>query len=96
MGAGKEAMSKKLQHIHKYQKVRWGKLQTIVWRCMITGCPHYKHEEFMLGIKSICHKCGRPFIMTKEKLRRDRPKCDACQHNQDPAISKLDDLLQGI
>lgn len=83
-------------HIHKYQKFKWGKNETIIWRCMVPGCPHYVSNEMILGRKSLCHKCGDVFVMTQDKMRRKKPKCDKCQHKRDPVMSNLDALLENL
>lgn len=98
---------KKSSHIHKYMKVEWGKNKTLVWRCMIPGCPHYVHEEMARNRHSLCWECGGPFVMTLEKMLRRKPKCDNCQGNvpaetprSAPKVksiaSKLDALLGDI
>ena len=66
-------------HIHMYEKVKWGANKTVVWKCCLVECRHYLHVEFILGKKSLCFKCGQPFLMTYTKLLRNRPKCDDCQ-----------------
>lgn len=90
-------MAKKFSHIHKYMKVEWGKNKTVVFRCMIPGCTHYVHEEMVRNRRSLCWKCGNPFVMTLEKLLRKKPKCDDCQGGTakvTPILGKLDALLE--
>jgi hypothetical protein len=89
-------MTRIVRHIHKYQKVKWGKKKTIIWRCVLEGCPHYLHNEVIEKRKSLCHKCNRPFIMTKDKMRRVQPRCDMCQHGKDPIYAKLDELIGNL
>lgn len=91
------AQPKRQDHkVHKYKRVEWGKNKTIVFRCMLPGCSHYVHEEFVRGRMSLCWKCGNPFVMNPDKERRVKPKCDACQHGRDPIMSRLDGILDGL
>jgi protein-arginine kinase activator protein McsA len=93
-------MAKKHTHIHKYQKVKWGKKETEIFRCMLPDCSHYLHLEMALGKKSICHKCGRTFTLGKGDIIKVRPKCDNCvRHKEvvsDPRFKDLDDLLRNL
>jgi ssDNA-binding Zn-finger/Zn-ribbon topoisomerase 1 len=83
---------------HRYQKVKWGKNQTIIWRCTLPGCNHYLHNEMIEGKLSRCIKCDSVFVMNKDKMLRKRPKCNECQESRqlDPALQKLDDLLEDL
>jgi hypothetical protein len=67
------------RHFHMYERVKWGKKGTVVWKCALIDCSHYLHAEFILGKKSLCWKCSKTFTMTYTKLLRARPKCDDCQ-----------------
>lgn len=90
-------MAKKVDHIHKYMRVLWGAKKTVIFRCMLPGCSHYVHEEMARNRKSLCWKCGNPFVMTLEKMRRIKANCDICQSgDKNPLVSKLDDLLGGL
>lgn len=92
-------MSKRRSHVHKYQRVKWGKAGTIIWRCMLPGCTHYVHTEMAKNRKSLCWKCLGVFVLTGEKLMRVRPKCDACQHtavNEKEKPLTIDDLLENL
>lgn len=92
-------MAKKKAHVHKYQLIKWGKNQTLVFRCMLAGCPHYIHKEMALARVSLCHKCDRPFIMNKYSIERKYPKCESCVRTlkqQDPVFDDLDALLGGL
>jgi hypothetical protein len=92
-------MSKKkkvVAHIHMYEKVKWGANKTIIWKCCLADCSHYLHVEFILGKKSICFKCGNPFLMTYSKLLRNRPKCDDCQSLSGQGPKKRRDPVQQV
>lgn len=78
---------KKKHSTHRYQRARLGSVY--VWRCILGGCLHYVHNDFIVGLESIC-RCGRKFNITKDKQRRKTPKCDTCQ-----ARSGLEQKLGG-
>lgn len=89
-------MSRNHKGPHKYQRVRWGKNKTIIFKCMRPGCTHYLHPEMMKGQDSICWSCGDIFMMNPDKLRRKKPKCDKCQSGKKAVAyieGKLDYLL---
>ena len=89
-------MSKKPTHTHKYQKVAWGAKGTIVLRCMLVNCSHYLHPEMAINRKSICWKCGEPFVLNKTSVTKKRPKCQRCSVKVDVGLSMLDSLLEGL
>lgn len=86
---------------HKYERVKWGKKETPVYRCVLPDCPHYLHPPMMIGKVSLCWSCERAFIINKDKLRRKRPKCDACQFKKGrkggaDVVERLDELLRDL
>lgn len=83
----------KYSHIHKYKKILWGKSETPVWRCMLDNCPHYLHAGHIEGKRSICWKCGRPFIIDRTILNRVRPKCSSCIDHTQGAKKEEDDSI---
>ena len=101
---------KRKEHIHKYRLVQWGKKGTIVYRCMLPGCPHYVHATFIRNRLTICWQCGDTLVMTPDKMRRVKPKCDKCVklhpnslRRKDGRIIDIDDpsinidaLLEGL
>jgi hypothetical protein len=69
-------MAKK-NHTHQYRRV---KLKNVsVFRCMLTNCPHYIGEEFILGRESLCPSCGKEFIIDKYASLRTNPICLDCR-----------------
>lgn len=89
-------MSKKLTHVHKYKKIKWGRKKTIIWRCMLPGCSHYIHHELVRNRKSLCYKCDAVFIMNPDKMRRTKPKCDRCQIKVEDFTVNLDALIENL
>jgi ribosomal protein S27AE len=94
-------MAKKRSHPgpHKYQRVEWGKNKTIVWRCMLTNCSHYMHDDFIIGKQTLCHRCGDPTLMNKERQTRVRPVCESCKRvtGEMQEVNKMvDDILGGL
>jgi len=88
---------KKAEHIHKYQRIKWGKNGTVVWRCMLTNCNHYLHPEMVRNRVSLCWKCLKPYVLTPEKMLRERPKCDGCRSKgSDEFMTQVDNLLRDL
>jgi hypothetical protein len=81
------------KHVHLYEKVKWGKEGTVIWKCQVLNCTHYLHVEFILGRTSICYKCGLPFTMTPPKLLRKKPKCDKCQQLSGQGPKRIDKVV---
>jgi ssDNA-binding Zn-finger/Zn-ribbon topoisomerase 1 len=84
------------KHTHRYQRVEWGKNGTLVWRCTLPNCHHYLHREMILNQASICHECGNEFILTLEKLRRVKPRCDDCVDGKKDGTKEIDDMLDDL
>lgn len=71
-------MSNVLDHVHTYHRIKYGK--EFVWKCDHPQCSHFAREAIVKGKPCVCYKCGvNTFLLTADKMRRVRPKCDACQ-----------------
>lgn len=81
---------------HKYKRVKWGDKGTLVWRCMLENCQHYLHAEMIENKQSRCWKCGRTFVMDKDRMQRVKPKCSGCIDHKDAITEQLDRLLKGL
>ena len=71
-------MSKK--HIHRYHKVDTGAGE--LWACSMPDCTHFMPAHYtalLPGRASICWECGEIFILTKENMKRNQPKCPECE-----------------
>lgn len=62
-----------LNHIHTY--VRFTK---DVYRCSDKHCYHTAKKSILVGKATLCTECGQEFVLTREDLRRARPRCLAC------------------
>lgn len=90
-------MSVKQKHIHKYMRVKWGKKGTLIFKCMLPNCPHYKPYELVRNSKSICWKCGVPFVMNLAAMQRKKPKCPKCTGRPEPkAVVSDKEILENI
>jgi hypothetical protein len=69
-GLGKHA-------IHKYQRIKLKPSGYTVYKCMLPNCRHYIREELVIGLWSICWRCGGTFTMGQETLLR-KPHCPEC------------------
>lgn len=69
-------MGKWQEHIHKYMRVKLG--NSVVYRCMLAGCPHYVRKELALKRKSVCWRCGRVFVLGEKALLLKKPHCADC------------------
>jgi hypothetical protein len=49
---------------------------------MLSDCPHYIGEEFILGRESLCPSCGREFVIDKYASLRTNPICIDCRTKQ--------------
>lgn len=68
------------KHIHQYRRTNIGvKNKYIVYACNLPLCTHYLRPELVEGKLSLCCRCDKPFVMTKEKLRLANPHCDDCK-----------------
>ncbi len=82
------------KHTHKYRKVILGGTKqvirdgkrylekqpgTIVFKCMIPGCSHFKLRELMIGTLSICWVCGEELIINSTHLKRKNPIHEYCK-----------------
>ena len=87
-------MTKKTEHIHKYQRSRLGMNYTI-YRCVIPGCTHYIAKKLVRGRISLCHVCNEPMVMDAFALRRVNPRHRTCIKKSD-TFKKLQDVLEKI
>lgn len=91
-------------HIHKYELTNLGTdLKPFkVYKCMKVGCAHYMpNKKLVINMKSICHRCGEDFIITKDIIRANtvKPKCPDCRGKrigarEDRALERLIDTMK--
>lgn len=71
-----------LDHIHCF--VRWKKnFGEMQWKCDSPDCYEVKPQSLIEGKRSICAICHEnEIILTKEHLKRKRPRCEDCSRTQ--------------
>jgi hypothetical protein len=75
----KEEKKTPLEHdVHKYERVKLGSKGYRVYKCMLPNCMHYVREELVIGMLTICHRCGQPVQMTKLMAQQKKPHCRMC------------------
>ena len=92
-------MSRKYDHIHKYQRVEFGGSRLpkfkhirppyIVYRCTHTNCQHFLPELMITGKESQCWgTCGGTLIITQEHITRKivKPRCSYCKEEREKMI----------
>ena len=83
-----------LKHIHTYVKY---KRRPGFFRCTDSLCTHSAHKEVVEGKQSLCFFCGSVFILTKEDLRRAKPRCFNCSNTAKAlAVKKASNLMSSI
>jgi len=67
----------KNSHTHKLKRHRY-KTGNEVFFCCIEDCSLKLALALALGKRSICWRCGEPFIMSEYSIRLAKPHCDSC------------------
>lgn len=71
-------MSKYQEHAHRYTRVRLGKKDYIVFRCVRPGCAHYIRQELVIGKIAQCWRCDDEFVMNQKTALLKKPHCAKC------------------
>jgi hypothetical protein len=66
----------KEEHVHKYKRTKLGKFK--VYRCMLSGCPHYVRAELVTNRMTVCWRCGNSVTMTPQMAMQAKPHCRDC------------------
>lgn len=84
-------------HVHKYKKVVLGKNYT-VYKCVLPGCDHYISVALALGKIAECWRCGSPFTITADIIRKGRvvakPHCKPCTKSKKEKTEIIEKLLE--
>lgn len=81
-----------LNHIHSYIKF---KKRPGFFRCNSPDCTHFIERDAILNKLSLCTSCGNQMILTREDLRRAKPKCLDCANTKKAkAHRKAQDLTR--
>src|SRR6188768_4395975 len=65
-----------VRHVHQYYRRDNG-----LWHCSgYEECTHYvpRNMPEPAGRKSLCWRCEKPFQLTPEHMKQDKPYCDEC------------------
>jgi hypothetical protein len=65
------------KHIHKFKRLTYKSGNTVFF-CVDADCNKKLNTSLALGKRSICWRCGEPFILTEYSLRLAKPHCDSC------------------
>lgn len=83
------------KHIHQLERRKLGK--SIIYKCILPDCGTFYQKALVEGKKSLCSRCGFPFIITKKTLKNcpAKPHCEQCYgvSNRD---KKMDQVLESI
>lgn len=74
-----------IAHIHTYVKY---KNRPGFYRCEAPDCTHIIDKELLLGKLSLCSLCGSQMILTREDLRRAKPRCLNCSETKKAKLHK--------
>jgi hypothetical protein len=65
------------KHVHKYRRLKY-KSGNMIFFCALPDCNQKINISLALGKRSICWRCGEPFVMTEYSLRLAKPHCENC------------------
>lgn len=83
----------KTQHTHKFKRLKYKSGNTIFF-CALPDCSQKINISLALGKRSICWRCGEPFVMTEYSLRLAKPHCEACHKPKNDILSnKLNEAM---
>jgi hypothetical protein len=68
------------KHTHKYELTEFGNKGYLVYKCILTDCPHFIPQKLALGRLSLCHGCDNEVMITRNMIweKRKRPMCERC------------------
>ena len=86
-----------LNHTHTYVRWKTTKLGVTYYRCNHPNCTHFIDRELIIGKTSLCSSCGEQFILSREDLRRAKPRCMSCANTKEArTIRMARDLMDSI
>jgi hypothetical protein len=81
--------------IHQYMRVQLK--NSVVYRCMLPGCSHYKRAAFIVNSIAKCWYCGNDFMITRELAKRKRVHCDSCtERNVKITVPDIQNFLEEL
>ncbi len=82
----------KAAHVHRLKRLKYKSGNTIFF-CALPDCSFKTNISLALGKRSICWRCGEPFIMSDYSLRLAKPHCDACHKPKGVSSEEFQDTL---
>lgn len=73
------------KHTHKLKRLKYKSGNTIFF-CTLPDCTFKINQALALGKRSLCWRCGEPFIMTEYSLRLVKPHCENCHKSKVPWV----------
>ena len=77
-------------HIHTYTKwqvlLPGGKREHKLcfgekgYKCKDPDCNHTAPYSLVLGKRSLCTRCGKPFVLDRKSMMRTEPRCIECSN----------------
>jgi len=80
-----------LKHVHTYVKY---KKRSGYFRCADSHCTHILDKEAVLGKASLCTSCGKEFILSREDLKRVKPRCLECSNTARGKVFRATQVIQ--
>jgi hypothetical protein len=74
-------MSKHQEHAHRYVRIKLGKKDYKVFRCVRPGCAHYIRQELVVGKIAQCWRCDDEFVMNQKTAQLKKPHCAKCTNS---------------
>jgi|SRR5579863_1208039 len=75
----------KSTHVHKLKRLKYKSGNTIFF-CSLPDCTFKTNIALALGKRTICWRCGEPFIMSEYSLRLAKPHCENCHRPKESII----------
>lgn len=76
------------QHVHKFKRLKY-KTGGQIFFCTQPDCSVKLNPALALGKRTICWRCGEPFLMNEYALRLVKPHCENC-HKSKNGVSLQD------
>ena len=69
---------KATNHVHKFKRKTYKTSGTHMFFCCLPDCYFKSEPDFLVGKESICHRCGKVFILNMYSITLVKPHCDDC------------------
>lgn len=88
--------------IHKYLRIK--SKNTVIHRCVLTGCNHYITKDFIVGKECICWRCPddkKTFVISGNMKYKTRPYCELHNKKKEEIdknipVNVVDELLKKV